>query len=226
MACAAEALDARLRLAASLYPHCALGADIGTDHGLLPCWLLEHGVCERMILADRSEKALRHAAERVRRLHLEERALIRCADGLDAVTEPCGCVSVMGMGGQTIADILRSGIRRLSGATLILSAHTQPFLVRQALAEIGYRLVREEPCVCRGYAYLVWRAEPGGMVLTPQELRVGPLLAESRSPELRPYLAARLRAVARQLEDTRTGSPKRAELEEDLAFYRALWDKL
>ena len=95
-------LDERLSLAAQLYEPCALGADIGTDHALLPCYLLTHNICQQMILADVSPKALLHAEESVRRHHLEKRAHVRLADGLDALTEPCGCVSMMGMGGETI----------------------------------------------------------------------------------------------------------------------------
>ena len=51
-------LDERLSLAAQLYEPCALGADIGTDHALLPCYLLTHNICQEMILADVSPKAL------------------------------------------------------------------------------------------------------------------------------------------------------------------------
>ena len=54
-------LDERLSLAAQLYEPCALGADIGTDHALLPCYLLTHNICQEMILADVSPKALLHA---------------------------------------------------------------------------------------------------------------------------------------------------------------------
>lgn len=74
-------LDERLSLAAQLYEPCALGADIGTDHALLPCYLLTHNICQEMILADVSPKALLHAEESVRRHHLEKRAHVRLADG-------------------------------------------------------------------------------------------------------------------------------------------------
>lgn len=123
-------LDERLSLAAQLYEPCALGADIGTDHALLPCYLLTHNICQEMILADVSPKALLHAEESVRRHHLEKRAHVRLADGLDALTEPCGCVSMMGMGGETIRTVLLSGaekpLRSGTGAFLAYGAAARP----------------------------------------------------------------------------------------------------
>ena len=143
-------LDERLSLAAAMYEPCELGADIGTDHGLLPCQLLKENICQRMIFADVSDKALAHAREQAARQALTDRASFACADGLGALTAPCGCVSVMGMGGETIAGILTRGKDKLQGAVLVLSAHTDLHLVRQAVADIGYHIVREELCRAAG----------------------------------------------------------------------------
>ena len=192
-------LDERLSLAAALYEPCELGADIGTDHGLLPCHLLETGVCQRMILADVSPKALRHAEEQVRLCGLGERARLVCADGLDALTEPCGCVSVMGMGGGTIADILRRGRDRLHGAVLVLSAHTEQPLVREAVRDIGYHLTREALCRAAGRFYVFWRAEPGEAGLSDEDVRYGSLLWKEKTPLLREYLQHRIQFTRSKL---------------------------
>ena len=115
-------LDQRLSLAASLYEPCEWGADIGTDHAFLPCHLLRTGICRHMIAADVSENALARARTNLTRQHLSDRAEIVLADGLDAVTRPCGCISIMGMGGELMADILRTGQNKLHGAVLVLGA--------------------------------------------------------------------------------------------------------
>ena len=221
-------LDERLSLAASLYVPCALGADIGTDHALLPCELLERGVCREMILADISPKALGQAAREVEARGLAGRVTLRCADGLEALDgmPPCGCVSVTGMGGDTVAEMLRRGAGRLRGAALVLCAHTRPDRARLALREIGYRLTREEPCVCNGHAYLVWRAEPGDEApYTAEELACGRLLFGSASPMLRPYVEMKLEALARRLDGLRRAEQADAaaiaEAEAQAAYYRA-----
>lgn len=218
-------LDERLSLAAALYEPCALGADIGTDHGLLPCHLLKENICQRMIFADVSPKALRHAEEQVQHQHLSNRAQLICANGLDALVEPCGCVSVMGMGGETIASILTRGKDKLQGAVLVLSAHTDLHLVRQAVQDIGYHIVREELCRAAGRFYVVWRAEPGAASLTDEEIRFGPLLMQRMTPMLREYITWRMAVLGDRLRGLLSArEPDEAAIaaiRSDIAFYQA-----
>ena len=133
-----------------------------------------------MILADISDKALDHARSNVARYHLEERVAFRCADGLNALDIPCGCISIMGMGGEMIATILQQGQARLQGATLVLSAHTDLPLVRQAIVDIGYHFVAERLCQAGGRFYVVWKSLPGAATLSAEEIALGtPLLLET-----------------------------------------------
>lgn len=221
-------LDERLALAAALYEPCLLGADIGTDHGYLPCHLLQNHICQRMILTDLSPNAIQRAKAQVQRRHLEERVTLRCADGLDALTEPCGCVSIMGMGGQTIAEILLRGQARLHGAVLVLSAHTELSAVRQAIMLIGYHITQERLCRADGRFYVFWRAEPGAVSMTASEIRHGTLLYQQPSPLLPDYIAWRLGvAQARRqglLQAKAVDEAALAEVQQDIDFFGA-WQK-
>ena len=217
-------LDERLTLAAALYPACELGADIGTDHGYLPCHLLEAGVCRQMILADVSQKALRRAEAVVVRRGLQTRATLVCADGLDALTERCGCVSIMGMGGETLAGILLRGQEKLQGATLVLSAHTELPLVRRAIVSLGYHLTRETLCRSGGRFYVFCRAEPGPAPMTEEEIRHGSLLFDEHSPLLTDYLRWRLGVAEAKLSGLRVAAVPEAEAlaqaQADVDFYQ------
>ena len=186
-------LDERLSLAASLYEPCDWGADIGTDHAFLPCHLLRTGICQHMIAADVSEKALSRARENLTRQRLIDRAEVVLADGLDAVTHPCGCVSVMGMGGELMGNILRSGQDQLQGAVLVLGAHTELNLVRQAIQDVGYHIVQERLCKAGGRFYVFWRAEEGAEALSPEDIRYGKLLWQEDAAMLREYATWRRR---------------------------------
>ena len=218
-------LDERLSLAASLYPVCEVAADIGTDHGFLPCHLLENGVCQRMILADVSAKAIRRAEAQVARRNLQDRAAIVCADGLDAVTAPCGCISIMGMGGETLAGILLKGQDRLQGATLVLSAHTELPLARQAIRDIGYHITREVLCRAAGRFYVFWRAEPGMQPMDDDELRYGRLLYQEHTPLLQEYILWRLNVAKAKLNGLLSASEPDetalAQARSDVSFYQA-----
>lgn len=218
-------LDERLTMAASLYDPCDLAADIGTDHGLLPRHLLAEGVCQRMIAADISEKALRHARETIRLSGLDDRTYFACADGLNAVTRRCNFISIMGMGGETMADILLSGKSRLKGATLVLSAHTEQHLVRKALQDIGYRIIAERLCMAEGRYYIFWKAVPGSEEVTASDLRYGRLLFQENEEHLPGYLAWRIGYLTGKLKGLRSAARPQedaiVQAENDLRYYQA-----
>ena len=192
-------LDARLSLAFDLYDPCELAADIGTDHAHLPAALLQRGRCQHMILTDLSESALQNARNEMIRFRLTDRVEIRLGNGLMPLEEPCGMISITGMGGRTIREILLAGRQKLQGASLILSAHTDLPLIREAVSMIGYHTDVEEPCFCAGRFYLVLRARPGYCPVTQQQLRLGGPLFDSSSDQLIPYLIRRREVLEESL---------------------------
>lgn len=217
-----KTLDPRLSLAFELYDICELAADIGTDHAHLPAALLQRGRCQRMILTDISESALENARMEMARLRLTDRVSLRLGDGLLPLSESCGMISVMGMGGRTIRDILLSGSSRLHGASLLLSAHTDWHLIRAAVHKIGYHLDREEPCFSAGRYYLILKAVPGPESMSEQEIRLGGPLFRSSSPVLIPFLRRRIEVMSERLRGLSAASvPDESEirlLHEDLDF--------
>jgi len=216
-------LDNRLSLAYDLYDSCKMAADIGTDHAHLPAALLERGRCWHMILTDISKGALDNARNEIIRRHLSERVSLRLGNGLDPVTEKCDMISIMGMGGRTIRDILLSGHSHLQGASLLLSAHTDWHLIRSAVQEIGYHLDREDPCFSAGRYYLILRARPGAEKLSEQEIRLGGPLFRSASPVLPAFVQRRRDVLQERLFGIRSAAvPDESEislLEKDLDFY-------
>ena len=132
-------------------------------------------------------------------------------------------ISVTGMGGRTIRDILLTGREKLRGASLILSAHTDLPLIREAVSLIGYHTDREEPCFCAGRYYLVLRARPGFRETTPREIRLGGPLFGSASAQLVPYLTRRRDVLADRLRGlisaARPDDALIAQLRGDIAYY-------
>ena len=223
-------LDERLSLAAELYEPCEWGADIGTDHAFLPCHLLRMGTCQHMIAADVSEKALARARENLTRQRLIDRAEVVLADGLDAITRRCGCISVMGMGGELMGRILRRGQERLQGAVLVLGAHTELHLVREAIRDVGYHIVQERLRRAAGRFYVFWRAEEGLADMPTEEVRYGRLLWQEEPTMLREYAAWRRRVLQDRerglLAATIRDDEAIHEVQADIAWYTTKLEEL
>ena len=127
------------------------------------------------------------------------------------------------MGGETMAEILRNGQDKLRGAVLVLGAHTELALVRQAIQEAGYHIVQERLCRAAGRFYVFWRAEVGAAEMTQEELRYGSLLWQEASPLLREYAQWRLEIHRERLRGllsaARQNEQAIREAQADIEFY-------
>ena len=74
-------LSPRLQMVADFVPPCACAADIGTDHGYLPVWLLQNGIAETAIAADIHAGPLANARQSAHAYDLTERFRFVLADG-------------------------------------------------------------------------------------------------------------------------------------------------
>lgn len=196
-------LDARLRAAAEWVTPCHTCADIGCDHGRLGAVLLGEGRCQRLLAADVSAKALAKARRRLDTLGYTAQTVFTVADGLEALNAlPDGradTVCILGMGGDTVAGILRRGRSLLRGATLILGAQTDLSLTREAVQQSGYDLTDERVVSADGRLYLLMRASPASgetSGYTQRELWLGPCLIARKPPEWREWLLRRQRLLA------------------------------
>ena len=188
-------LDVRLQLIADLVPKCKLAADIGADHGRLSCYLLSKGRCEEMIVSDISADSL-NKSKRLIDLHgLSPRAHFMVADGLEAVNRRADAVIIAGIGGKTIAEMLRKH-ELIGGAKLIISAHTDLPLLRGALNKYGYTLQRETVIRASGRYYTVIEAVKGKSEYSQQQLYIGHNLCDTDGSTMAEYLSWRKDVVS------------------------------
>ena len=190
-------LDERLQAAADLFTACDIGADIGADHGRLSCYLLQHQICDQMIVADISADSLSKAQCLLKLHHLDDRAVFRVADGLDALDGlHAQSIAICGMGGRVMSSILLNGYNRLMNANLILSCHTEIPLVRSAICQIDYHIDQEKLVRAKNRYYVVMKALPGKEIYSDKELYLGPVLIRQKPDLWQAYLAWRYGVVA------------------------------
>ena len=176
----------RLERVAAHVPAGARLADIGSDHAYLPVALMRRGAIETAVAGEVALTPF-HAAERsVRESDLSQRISVRLADGLAAIEtgDAITAISICGMGGERIRDILDSGKAHLSGQErLILQPNGGEQPLRQWLMDNGYRILCEEVLRENRFAYEIIVAECSGPVLySAEELYFGPLQMQARSP--------------------------------------------
>ncbi len=101
-------LSPRLSAAASLIKGGGIVADIGTDHGYLPIYLIQSGKIKSAIAADIGKKPLENAAKSVVQYGLSDKISLRLSDGLNSFREnEVGEIVFAGMGGTLIAEKLK-----------------------------------------------------------------------------------------------------------------------
>ncbi|MCH4874387.1 MULTISPECIES: tRNA (adenine(22)-N(1))-methyltransferase [Pseudomonas] len=179
-------LSMRLERVAAHMPAGARLADIGSDHGYLPVALMRRGLIAAAVAGEVALTPF-HAAQRtVRDNGLEKQITVRRANGLEAIEpqDDITAISLCGMGGETIRDILENGKARLSGQErLILQPNGGEQPLRQWLMENSYRIVSEELLSENSFYYEIIVAERAGpVVYSAEELYFGPLQMQARSP--------------------------------------------
>lgn len=217
-------LDARLAAIAALVGACDLYADIGCDHGRLGAYLLTTGQVKRAVLTDISSDSLMKARRLIGRLDLTDRVDFRVCDGAKGLEGAPRAVVIAGMGGTTIAKILREGRGDLGDSRVILQPNVALYELRTALCDCGYRIYDERIVRDGGRHYVIIAAEPGEAHYTEKELLVGPVLLRNRPESLQSYAAFRLRVAEKALSGASRGGDEAqaATLEREIALWKEI----
>ncbi len=205
--------------------------DIGTDHGLLPVWLVASGCCPSGVASDLRAGPAQAARRTVDRYGLSGQISVTVADGLAGLPlQDHDTLVIAGLGGLEIIRILSSA-PQLAGRLLLQPQKSLPEL-RSWLGSQGIAILQEELVLDRGRLYTIFLARPGAHPVTYDSLTavVGPWLLEHRPPLFSDYLhrleqslakASRgnpdrlpvlqqIRAI-RQSIDSNSGSPYKSE---------------
>ena len=183
-------LSKRLLACAGLLTSCRIVADVGTDHGYLPVYLLKNGLCQRVIAADLREKPLSIARQNAERFGTLEQTEFLCCDGLSGI-EPGSfdALCCAGMGGDCIAGILEAAPWiRDPGYELVLQPQSSGNDLRRWLGQNGFTIEREILVKDGRFLYAAMRVRyGGGRPLSPGEQFLSPALKAENSPYIEEY---------------------------------------
>lgn len=138
-------LPARLLCIADMVPKGSLTADIGTDHALLPIYLVKKGITASCIAADIVDGPLESAKKNISAAELGSKITTIKSNGLEKVyTFTPKTVIIAGMGGETIRNIISDCDYSKSGAPFfLLQPMTHLETLREYLFNNGFSIVCE-----------------------------------------------------------------------------------
>ena len=183
-------LTNRLMACAQMVPPDSLAADIGTDHGYLPIYLLKQGICPYVIAADLREMPLAAAKRNAKRAGVYERIRFILSDGLEAVPiESVDTVICAGMGGDCIQGILE---RKKEVWTpqygFILQPQSSADVLRKWLGQNGFLICEERLAQDGKFVYTVMDVRYGdGKPTEPGQHFIPDHLLSRRDPLMQSY---------------------------------------
>ena len=155
-------LQPRLQLLADMVPEGSRLADVGTDHGYIPVWLLQRGRIAAAIASDIGAEPLQHARQTAEEYEVAD-IDFRLCPGLDAIApEEADTIVIAGMGGETIQMILKAAPWTAKGEhLLLLQPMTKVEYLRKWLIDNGYTFTDERLVFDKNYLYPVFAARGG-----------------------------------------------------------------
>lgn len=177
-------LSHRLQEVASFVPKGARLLDVGSDHAYLPIYLLEQGLIDFAVAGEVIKGPYESAVANVSESGLSDQIAVRLADGLAALNDndAIDLITICGMGGRLITDILAAGSDKLNAIKqIILQPNNCEDDLRSWLVANDFMIRAEKMVKDKHKYYEILVVEKGQMTLSDKDLRFGPFLRQERS---------------------------------------------
>ncbi|AMV61576.1 Putative tRNA-m1A22 methylase [Pediococcus damnosus] len=178
----ANKLSDRLQTVASFVKPNSRIADIGSDHAYLPVFLARNEQIQFAIASEVAKGPHENATHEILQQDVKNLVSSRLGNGLDVVTaeDQVNTISIAGMGGTLISQILERGKNKLQGVSnLILQPNVGENGVRKWLMQNNYRITAERILKEDHHIYEIIVAEnKPAPTYSEKELLFGPKLLQ------------------------------------------------
>lgn len=218
----------RLKTIANFVPKNSIVADIGTDHGYIPIYLIRKMISKKVIATDISKASLNKTIQSIKGTKIEKKISTRLGNGLEVIKPfEVDTVIMAGMGGILIRDILE---KDKDTAHSICNFILQPMVaskeLREYLMDNNYEIVDEELVKEDGRFYEILYAKKGLAYIDDDiYLEIGKKLIEKQDPLLKEFLEYKILMIKEVLEKIKGAESlkteeRRSELNKSLTKYR------
>ncbi len=179
-------------------------ADIGTDHALLPCYLVLKGITQKCYACDIAVGPLEQARANIEKYGLEEKIETVLYNGIaPELVDLCDSIVIAGMGGNMIADILK--VHKFKNIRLVLQPMTKQEVLREYLVNNGFVIEDERTVFDNGKYYTVMQVGVGKSErYTPAQLEAGKQPVTRLDDIDRMYIKSKIAALYKRLNNKDT----------------------
>lgn len=221
-------LSKRLQAVADLVSEGQVVADVGTDHGYIPIYLLETKKCKKAIAMDINKGPILRAKEHIAEHGLEQNIEVKLSDGVKALSVgECDCVVVAGMGGALAVKIMDEGREVFKSLhEFVLQPQSELAKVRQYLWENEYCVIAENMVLEDGKFYPMMKVKNGlSNPYSQVELHCGRELLVQKHPVLKMFLEKEMQTKEMILNNLESESGehienRKKELQEELLLVK------
>ncbi|EJT5924726.1 TPA: tRNA (adenine(22)-N(1))-methyltransferase [Clostridium perfringens] len=220
-------LSKRLKRIAEHVDKCESVADIGTDHGYIPIYLVKEGICKKAIASDINKGPIEKAKVNVAFEGVSNKVKCLLGPGLNPlkVGEVNGVI-LAGMGGNLTRDILLADMDKVKKYDFIILQPAQnPEVLREFLYKNDYEIIDEDLIKDEGRFYELFKVkynENSEKLVFEDELEyeVSPLLREKGHPLFKEFIEEKINRCETILsfikEDTEAAKKRKSDLEEKI----------
>lgn len=160
-------------------------ADIACDHGYLGIYCALNYDLNEVLLTDINELPLESAKVNINKYMVNEKVKTALGDGLAPLTKPYDVISISGIGGNLLVNILKKDLLKAQKAKrLILSANNDVKALRKFLMDNAFEI--ETEVMVDDYKYyevIICKYVDKKIQYTDLELHYGPYLLQNKSKE-------------------------------------------
>ena len=173
-------ISKRLRAIGDLIEDNSFILDVGCDHALLDIYVVTNKNNVKAIASDINEGPLKGARDNVRKYGLEDKIVLRNANGLESYQEGVDTIILSGLGSTTIIDILIDGKDILDNINeIIISSNNDYDYLRKNLGMLGFTVDKELIVNDRNKYYQVIKFKKGVFNYNKYELKYGKVSSDS-----------------------------------------------
>ena len=175
-------LSKRLQAIYDLVPQSNVLADIGSDHAFLPIALVLNGKVTRAYASEVNEGPYEATVKNIEKHGVGNYVIPVLSDGISELEKDVNTISICGMGGSLIVDILDKDKEKLEHVeTLVLEPNNNEENVRIWLMNNGFEIAFEKLIEEDGRYYEIIKAVKGSANYSKEELFFGPILLGEKS---------------------------------------------